>query len=724
MFRIAHPTAYPLNTPRHLVPFTLPTQCNTLIGLYVLGQLFNDFEKTCKIRITPTGITEGERGFEQTKQCYLTEVMPFFKLLKEHFEGLKNTINDDVTQMKKVFDEVESEGNQLAIDLKHSEIDRKNILIMNETLIANCIAKDVFYTVTDSALSARQFHEMSVTLNVFQNHVIELEGENYKLTEKIQNDDHDNMVRNFSKLEVDNLNLQLKYQHLEESIKTSNAKISSDAPEFDTCFELAKNDEVIQAHSNTIRKLKVQIAQLKSNRSDVINTNYQKSMDSQNFQKQGIINELQHENEWLRAEMSNAKQRYKELFESIKTTRDQNNEKVTSLLNEIENLKTMVKGKMPVVSCDHAISNVHACNKYACDAVNVSLPLRNNKLVHNNYLRNLKDCLAILRETVEDERISKPLDNVIIGACFLTNRAQELLEYAIGSCPKNDTKSDRTIALHPLSGNKHVTIDFPQTMPQSSILITSKQVATNQTNVPIIASTGVKGVSNASKSLPKGNTKHDRTLPAKSSFMKEVEESSRNNKVLLSERNRVVSNICVNNDVINSNSDAICKTCKKCLFYSNHDACAVPFLKSTMQSPNMNVSSVKRAKQVWNKTRKVFTNVGYQWRPTGRKFTLRKRCPVSRITNSRDMPIRKWRPTGRLFPIEAIDTTSSSSASKCEYSSEIPVTYDNPIFVCSNQTDPNCVWGSSFFSYPRLSGFKCRSYKSSFGIWTQAAQNI
>ena len=73
---------------------------------------------------------------------------------------------------------------------------------------------------------------MSVTLNVFQNRVIELEGENFKLHQKIQNDDHDNMVMHFSKLEVDNLNLQLKYQHLEERIETSNAKSSSDAPEF------------------------------------------------------------------------------------------------------------------------------------------------------------------------------------------------------------------------------------------------------------------------------------------------------------------------------------------------------------------------------------------------------------------------------------------------------------------------------------------------------------
>ena len=145
--------------------------------------------------------------------------------------------------MKAVFKNVENKGKQIAIDLQHSEIARKNILIMNDNLIAKCIAQDVFYTATCSTLNACQFHEMSIALNVLQNRVVELEGENGKLLEKIQNDDHDNMVKHLSKLEVDNLNLQLKYQHLEERIKMSKAKRSSDVPEFDAYFELAKRDE-------------------------------------------------------------------------------------------------------------------------------------------------------------------------------------------------------------------------------------------------------------------------------------------------------------------------------------------------------------------------------------------------------------------------------------------------------------------------------------------------
>ncbi|GKD06012.1 hypothetical protein Tco_1180986 [Tanacetum coccineum] len=51
--------------------------------------------------------------------------------------------------MKVVFENLEDEVDQNVIALKSGEIEWKNLLITNETLIANCIAQDVFYTVTD-----------------------------------------------------------------------------------------------------------------------------------------------------------------------------------------------------------------------------------------------------------------------------------------------------------------------------------------------------------------------------------------------------------------------------------------------------------------------------------------------------------------------------------------------------------------------------------------------
>nr|GEV11086.1 hypothetical protein [Tanacetum cinerariifolium] len=69
-------TVYPPNTPATLVPRVLPMKSQVKIHIFTLIQLFLEFDKTCKKRITPTGLTEGERGFEQTKECYLKESLP------------------------------------------------------------------------------------------------------------------------------------------------------------------------------------------------------------------------------------------------------------------------------------------------------------------------------------------------------------------------------------------------------------------------------------------------------------------------------------------------------------------------------------------------------------------------------------------------------------------------------------------------------------------------
>ena len=164
-----------------------------------------------------------------------------------------------------------------------------------------------------------------------QNLVVELEGENLKLLNQIQKDDHANLIKHLSKLEVHNLNLQFKYQHLVEKIKTSSSKISLDALEFDAFFEISKRDEKIQAHTNTIRMLRSEIAKLKSARCNSCDTFMPPPIDSQSVQKVNTINKLQSDVEWFQAENAKIKQHYKELFDSVKITRDKNDEKITSL---------------------------------------------------------------------------------------------------------------------------------------------------------------------------------------------------------------------------------------------------------------------------------------------------------------------------------------------------------------------------------------------------------
>ncbi|GJV33865.1 retrovirus-related pol polyprotein from transposon TNT 1-94 [Tanacetum coccineum] len=176
--RLVYPSPY---TSVHLVPRTLPTTSQVNIGLYVITQLFWDFEKTCKKRITPTGITEGERGFEQTKRCYLTEVIPFFNLLKEHFDGVQKSLVTEVRAMKAVFENLEAEVDQNEIDLKSGEIERKNLLITNENLIVECLSKDVFYTATDSVLNVSSNKDLTTKLNALHDLNERFRAENAKV---------------------------------------------------------------------------------------------------------------------------------------------------------------------------------------------------------------------------------------------------------------------------------------------------------------------------------------------------------------------------------------------------------------------------------------------------------------------------------------------------------------------------------------------------------------
>ncbi|GKE94054.1 hypothetical protein Tco_1578909 [Tanacetum coccineum] len=94
-------------------------------------------------------------------------------------------------------------------------------------------------------------------------------------------------------------------------------------------------------------------------------------------------------------------------------------------------------------------------------------------------------------------------------------------------------------------------------------------------------------------------------------------------------------------------------------------------------------NSLNKTKQVWKATGKLFANVGYQWRPTGNKFTSGKlNCGY------------QWRPTGKKFALGEL----------CPLT-RFPVTCTT---VSANQQDPNTNWGSEIPNPPNSTVFKCR----------------
>ncbi|GJX42431.1 retrovirus-related pol polyprotein from transposon TNT 1-94 [Tanacetum coccineum] len=68
---------------------------------------------------------------------------------------------------------------------KHDEIERKNLPIANDNLIANCLSKEVFYIATNFKLTVSRLTEMHEAHTIVQTRCLELEAELSKLRDKV-----------------------------------------------------------------------------------------------------------------------------------------------------------------------------------------------------------------------------------------------------------------------------------------------------------------------------------------------------------------------------------------------------------------------------------------------------------------------------------------------------------------------------------------------------------
>ncbi|GJS89578.1 retrovirus-related pol polyprotein from transposon TNT 1-94 [Tanacetum coccineum] len=136
----------------------------------------------------------------------------------------------------------------------------------------------------------------------------------------------------------------------------------------------------------------------------------------------------------------------------------------------------------------------------------------------------------------------------------------------------------------------------PQSLPQT----------TTNTNPRVSTSTGVAHKTNVSRPQPRSNQMKDKVVPNTShvKFKKtEVEEHPR-----ISSISNQTKSVTACNDSLNSktsNVNAVCATCGKCVFNSNHDACVSKFLKDVnarTKKPNVVPISTRKPKSQANKS--------------------------------------------------------------------------------------------------------------------------
>nr|GEY94959.1 retrovirus-related Pol polyprotein from transposon TNT 1-94 [Tanacetum cinerariifolium] len=262
---------------------------------------------------------------------------------------------------------------------------------------------------------------------------------------------------------------------------------------------------------NAIRQLKKQLSELQATCKDTECTVKVRTTDSQLTKLTKVtdpVTNLQAQNDRFRAENDKVKQHYKQLYDSIKITRAKHIEQVTKLTAKNVTLKTSV-------STAKVQPSVLIRTKHAVDVDLIVPRLRNNKDAHLDYLRHLNESVETIRDIVEEAKVVRPLDRSIVSACRYTQHSQELLEYAIGTCPQGSQQRAKQLAHTPLIRKKQDTINKPSNRQDSN---KNKHVMTQKiqkTNVPVSYSTGVKRCPKADGSQPKSNHKTNRISPAK-----------------------------------------------------------------------------------------------------------------------------------------------------------------------------------------------------------------
>nr|GFA60537.1 integrase, catalytic region, zinc finger, CCHC-type, peptidase aspartic, catalytic [Tanacetum cinerariifolium] len=251
--------------------------------------------------------------------------------------------------------------------------------------------------------------------------------------------------------------------------------------------------------------------------------------------------ELDHRVTTLIAENEHLKQTYKKLYDSIKSSRIRSKEQCDDLINQV-NLKSaknsnlnaslqekkfvitalkdnLRKLKRKVVVDDVVPSYPIDPELLKVDVAPLAPKLRNNRIVHSNYLRHTQ-------EELRQGRSLNPLNTFLDYACKYTKRIQELLIIIRQTYPCINNFGDKLMAVTPMNKTKRVRFTEPITSSgNTNIKITSSSNVVS--NKHMLSSTGVNLSTSASGSQASGNTKKDKIQQTPSSTKKNKIEAHR-----------------------------------------------------------------------------------------------------------------------------------------------------------------------------------------------------
>ncbi|GKA13266.1 retrovirus-related pol polyprotein from transposon TNT 1-94 [Tanacetum coccineum] len=287
---------------------------------------------------------------------------------------------------------------------------------------------------------------------------------------------------------------------------------------------------------------------------------------------------------------------YNKLYDSIKQTRAKTKLQIESLQQKLNDqiyennkLRAQLKAKFSESQLNQNGTSVNTKLSKP--------PTSGTKL----YLVTLLPKSKVIPKVVEKNNLSKSVNshlttNQIIEKCTKV-LAPGLLK--IESEPINAYfKNNRDVHRDYLNTTKEHVATLQELLDQARAL------------KPLDEHIGRVSYTDASRSKPKSNTKNDRIpQPSSRSKKNKIEAHHRKFKSSANMNNHVSdSNANVKNVDLSKNSDTICLSCNKCLFFANHDAFVVKYLKK-MQKRKVAKSAKQKAKSEWKPTGRIFKTI-------------------------------------------------------------------------------------------------------------------
>ncbi|GJT59092.1 hypothetical protein Tco_1002625 [Tanacetum coccineum] len=195
------------------IPRELPSISLVKDSFNKMRSHLNNFDKVITVKTKVTGQNEGTWGFEHIRGAFNKDLILFVKTLKEYFQMFDQCLAQEITDVKEVFNQMETEVEQYVMcTAMHADFEHNCVLPANDTNLA--------------------YAELEKSYIAEYSKVLELKAELVKKKDMIEQDVFIELSKSYSKLEKHCISLEIAVQQSQESFQNDKPCENQDAPEF------------------------------------------------------------------------------------------------------------------------------------------------------------------------------------------------------------------------------------------------------------------------------------------------------------------------------------------------------------------------------------------------------------------------------------------------------------------------------------------------------------